>query len=1475
MRQRNRHVQLFLALFAVLMAIIGPLSRLESYAAPMATQQLVLISVAPGTDMNAVAAAYQGKVLGSVGTDTYLVQVGTLTPVTAVSGVLSVEPDSAVNPGVLKGGIVRVPSGTAPGWYSTQPAFNKIGVGSGYVSTGQGIVIADIDAALDYGHPALAGHLTGGYDFILGAATGTNLNQSSADFLNQSSADFLNQSSADFLDSGSAYLDPPSVAFLNQSSADFLDQTTEQTIDSAAPYHGHGTLVAGILAALAPGARIMPVRAFTDQGQSDIYTISKAIYWAVNNGATVINMSFGTLTNSPTMQGAIQYAQQQGVVLVSSAGNDSSAEQIFPANYSGVISVASTNYLDLVARFSNYGDQVEVSAPGVAIVAPYPGGYYAVVSGTSFSAPIVSGEAALILSQAQTQGMTAQQANVANRIIQGATDISQINPNIHVGGRVNVNVSVRGVTPPLTLQVPSGASASGWVGTPYNNALTASGGFPPYVFSSSALPAGLSVNASTGAITGIPTATVSNLSVTGRVVDVTGVSVTASGSFSIAAATALKVKFTSALNGQVGTAFSNSLAASGGYAPYTFAISAVPAGLTLDSTTGAITGTPSALSSISVTGTVVDFTGASATVTGTFKITPPPLQLQFPAANGEIGSTFNDQLTATGGYPPYTFSMPTPPGGLNVNSSTGLISGKPNTVASSPVTAVVTDSTGATAKTNAVISIVAKLQLQFPGVSGSVGVTYTNSLTATGGTAPYTYSISSLPAGLTLDASSGVISGIPTAATSMKPTATVTDAWGYSTTVTGSISIAATLKLKGPATGGSVGVPYSSSLAASGGIPPYTFSINTLPAGLTLDAGTGAFSGTPTAAVTNLSLISTVVDSTGASATAATTITIAATLKLTFAGDSGTVGTPFTTSMTATGGIPPYTFSISSLPAGLTLAASTGVISGTPTAAFSAKPTATVVDSTGASVSVAGTISIAAAPQLQLSVPGVKGYVGTPYSNTLAAKGGVPPYKFSISALPAGLTFDATTGTISGIPAAMVNSFALTATVTDSYGVSATATGSITIAAATTLQLKFSSLNGQVGVPFNSPLLATGGTAPYTFSTTALPAGLSLDSTNSISGTPAAVSTAQITASVVDSTGATATATGTFKIVPPALLLQFPAASGEVGVPFNGSLAASGGTPPYTYSIAYPPAGLNVNSSTGAITGKPSTAGTTQVSATVVDSAGVTAKAAATISITTRLQLQVPGLNGEVGSPYNKALTAMGGYPPYTFSASALPAGLTLDPATGAISGNPTTSSNIKVTLTLVDSFGGSDTATPTITISPTLKLQIPGTTGAVGTPYSSSLAATGGFAPYTFSVSALPAGLTLNASTGVISGIPTSETSVQVTATVVDATGVSATDTATIKIGTATALKLQFPGAVAMTGQVGTPYSVALTATGGFAPYTFSIGALPAGLMLNTSTGVISGTPTSAVTSFSVTANVVDSTGTAAAATGSITTNP
>jgi subtilisin family serine protease len=280
---------------------------------------------------------------------------------------------------------------------------------AGSFTTGQGTIVADINARVDWTHPALQGHLIAGKDFVAGRPSGSAvLNQSSAAFLDQSSAAFLDQSSAAFLDQSSA-------AFLDQSSAAFLDQNLKTK-----PALSHGTLTAGVIAAVAPGTAIMPIRAFDDNGNADMFVLAKAIRYAADNGAHVINLSFGSLTKSKALQDSISYAQARGIVVVSSAGNNNTTTVQYPAGFSGVLAVAATDLFDKKASFSNYGRHVFVDAPGVNIVAPFPGGYYAVVSGTSFSAPAVAAEAALIRSLRTT--------GISSSIAAGAIDIDSRNP---------------------------------------------------------------------------------------------------------------------------------------------------------------------------------------------------------------------------------------------------------------------------------------------------------------------------------------------------------------------------------------------------------------------------------------------------------------------------------------------------------------------------------------------------------------------------------------------------------------------------------------------------------------------------------------------------------------------------------------------------------------------------------------------------------------------------------------------------------------------------------------------------------------------------------------------------------------------------------------------------------------------------------------------------------------------------------------
>jgi hypothetical protein len=249
----------------------------------------------------------------------------------------------------------------------------------------------------------------------------------------------------------------------------------------------------------------------------------------------------------------------------------------------------------------------------------------------------------------------------------------------------------------------------------------------------------------------------------------------------------------------------------------------------------------------------------------------------------------------------------------------------------------------------------------------------------------------------------------------------------------------------------------------------------------------------------------------------------------------------------ASGGTTPYSWSISSgaLPAGLTLAAASGTISGTPTTAGTFSFTAKVTDSTALTPQTATqafSITVAAAvTPVQITTSSIPaGQVGVVFSTMIQASGGTTPYSWSISpgALPAGLTLAAASGTISGTPT-MAGTFSFTAKVTDSTAPTAqTATKSFTLtiaAAVAPVQITTSSVpSGQAGTAYATTLVASGGTTPYSWSISsgALPAGLTLaTASGTISGTPTTAGSCGFTAKVTDSTAPTAqTATQSYSI---------------------------------------------------------------------------------------------------------------------------------------------------------------------------------------------------------------------------------------------------------------------------------------------------------------------------------------------------------
>jgi len=352
----------------------------------------IVVKLLPGTNLTLVSNLLGGTVIDSIpNTNTYLLRVPVqpvLSPILKLLGVEWIEANRSLalpTTGQLR--LLEVPWNSGSGWYQGQPALQQIRTRAAHdYSTGRGIIIADINSRVDFGHAALAGHIGAGYDFVANRPSSVatlNDDQSTAGFLDD------DQSTAGFLDD-------------DQSTAGFLDGNGVRLLDplfnNAQGAASHGTLCAGVLAAVAPDATLMPLRAFDDNGNSDLFTLAKAIRYARNNGANVLNMSFGTHTDARVLREAIEFAKSGNVLLVASAGNDNTATPQYPAAYPGVLAVAATDLLDRKASFSNYGSFVFVDAPGTHIISPIPGGGYGIASGTSFSAPMVSGMAALIRS---------------------------------------------------------------------------------------------------------------------------------------------------------------------------------------------------------------------------------------------------------------------------------------------------------------------------------------------------------------------------------------------------------------------------------------------------------------------------------------------------------------------------------------------------------------------------------------------------------------------------------------------------------------------------------------------------------------------------------------------------------------------------------------------------------------------------------------------------------------------------------------------------------------------------------------------------------------------------------------------------------------------------------------------------------------------------------------------------------------------
>ena len=322
---------------------------------------------------------------------------------------------------------------------------------------------------------------------------------------------------------------------------------------------------------------------------------------------------------------------------------------------------------------------------------------------------------------------------------------------------------------------------------------------------------------------------------------------------------------------------------------------------------------------------------------------------------------------------------------------------------------------------------------------------------------------------------------------------------------------------------------------------------------------------------------------------------------------------------------------------------------------------------------------------------------------------------------------------------------------------------------------------------------------------------------------------------------------------PPAIT-SAASASGTVGSAFSYQITATNS--PTSFGASNLPAGLSVNTSTGVISGTPTAAGTSSVTISATN-AGGTGSATLTLTINPAPPAitSATSASGTVGSAFSYQITATNS--PTSFGASNLPAGLSVSTASGLISGTPTATGTSSVTLSATNA-GGTGHATLTLTINNPAAPVITSSnsaTGMVGSAFSYQITATNN--PNSYGATGLPAGLSVNTSTGLISGTPTATGTSSVT---LSATNAGGTGSATMSLTINNPAPPAITSGTTASGATGSPFSYQITATNN--PTSYGAAGLPSGLSVNTSSGLISGTPTTTGT-YTVTLSATNAGGT------------